>query len=37
VSVECSATADNAMSKLGAHTRAHAVALALLTGQITFE
>ena len=28
---------DNAMSKLGVHTRAHAVAVALVTGQITWE
>jgi DNA-binding CsgD family transcriptional regulator len=27
----------NAMAKLGAHTRAHAVAIALVTGQITWE
>ncbi len=27
----------NALSKLGAHTRAHAVAIALVTGQITWE
>ncbi len=27
----------NAMGKLGAHTRAHAVAIALVTGQITWE
>lgn len=27
----------NAMEKLGAHTRAHAVAIALVTGQITWE
>ena len=27
----------NALSKLGAHTRAHAVAIALVTGQITDE
>jgi DNA-binding CsgD family transcriptional regulator len=27
----------NAMSKLGAHTRAHAVAIALVTGQISWE
>lgn len=27
----------NAMSKLGAHTRAHAVAIALVTGQIIWE
>lgn len=27
----------NAMNKLGAHTRAHAVAVALVTGQITWE
>jgi DNA-binding NarL/FixJ family response regulator len=29
--------AENAMAKLGAHTRAHAVALALSTGQINFH
>ncbi|MEA2194607.1 MAG: hypothetical protein QOG42_1041 [Solirubrobacteraceae bacterium] len=28
---------QNAMSKLGAHTRAHAVAIALVTGQITWS
>lgn len=28
---------QNAMGKLGAHTRAHAVAIALVTGQITWE
>ena len=28
---------QNALSKLGAHTRAHAVAIALVTGQITDE
>jgi DNA-binding CsgD family transcriptional regulator len=28
---------QNAMNKLGAHTRAHAVAVALVTGQITWE
>jgi len=28
---------QNAMAKLGAHTRAHAVAIALVTGQITWE
>ncbi|MEA2346386.1 MAG: hypothetical protein QOG62_173 [Thermoleophilaceae bacterium] len=28
---------QNIMSKLGVHTRAHAVALALVTGQITWE
>jgi DNA-binding CsgD family transcriptional regulator len=28
---------QNAMVKLGAHTRAHAVAVALMTGQITWE
>lgn len=27
----------NALGKLGAHTRAHAVAIALVTGQITWE
>jgi DNA-binding CsgD family transcriptional regulator len=27
----------NAMGKLGAHTRAHAVAIALVTGQISWE
>jgi PAS domain S-box-containing protein len=27
----------NALAKLGAHTRAHAVAIALMTGQITWE
>ena len=27
----------NAMGKLGAHTRAHAVAIALVTGQIAWE
>ena len=27
----------NALAKLGAHTRAHAVAIALVTGQITWE
>jgi PAS domain S-box-containing protein len=27
----------NAMAKLGAHTRAHAVAIALVTGQITWQ
>jgi DNA-binding CsgD family transcriptional regulator len=27
----------NAMGKLGVHTRAHAVAIALVTGQITWE
>jgi PAS domain S-box-containing protein len=27
----------NAMGKLGAHTRAHAVAIALVTGEISFE
>jgi DNA-binding CsgD family transcriptional regulator len=29
--------AHNAMGKLGVHTRAHAVAVALVTGQITWE
>jgi PAS domain S-box-containing protein len=29
--------AHNAMAKLGAHTRAHAVAIALVTGQISWE
>jgi PAS domain S-box-containing protein len=29
--------AHNAMAKLGAHTRAHAVAIALVTGQINWE
>lgn len=29
--------AHNAMGKLGAHTRAHAVAIALVTGQISWE
>jgi len=28
---------QNALAKLGAHTRAHAVAIALMTGQITWE
>jgi PAS domain S-box-containing protein len=28
---------QNAMGKLGAHTRAHAVAIALMTGEITWE
>ncbi len=28
---------QNAMAKLGAHTRAHAVAIALVSGQITWE
>ncbi|MEY2517384.1 MAG: hypothetical protein QOJ89_4742 [bacterium] len=28
---------QNAMTKLGAHTRAHAVAIALITGQITWS
>ena len=28
---------QNAMSKLGAHTRAHAVAIALVTGQIAWS
>jgi DNA-binding CsgD family transcriptional regulator len=28
---------SNAMRKLGAHTRAHAVAVALITGEITLE
>jgi DNA-binding CsgD family transcriptional regulator len=28
---------QNAMTKLGAHTRAHAVAIALVTGQITWK
>ena len=27
----------NALAKLGAHTRAHGVAIALVTGQITWE
>ncbi len=27
----------NAMGKLGSHTRAHAVAIALVTGQITWD
>jgi DNA-binding CsgD family transcriptional regulator len=27
----------NALGKLGAHTQAHAVAIALVTGQITWE
>ena len=28
---------QNAMAKLGAHTRAHAVAICLVSGQITWE
>jgi DNA-binding NarL/FixJ family response regulator len=28
---------ENAMNKLGAHTRAHAVAIALVTGQIVWS
>ena len=28
---------QNAMGRLDAHTRAHAVAIALVTGQITFD